>query len=74
MSVTRNTDLPQHSYGSGAHYGELPLASLPASGANTGDIFYYSGSNWIITQISGVTSGSVGGGDASRSFAFFISG
>lgn len=61
MSVTRNTDLPQHSYGSGSHYGELPLAALPSSGANTGYIFYYSGSTWTITALSGLAVTGVGG-------------
>jgi len=37
MPVTRNTDLPQHSYGSGAHYGEVPLAALPSHGATAHD-------------------------------------
>ena len=64
MAVSRNTNLPQHSYGSGAHYGELPLAALPA-GSTTGDIFYYSGSGWMITPINGVVSG--GGSGASDS-------
>lgn len=57
MSVARNNDLPQHSYGSGAHYGELPLAALP-SGSTTGDIFYYSGSSWTVVGIDTVVSGS----------------
>lgn len=61
MAVTRNLDLPQHNYSSGAHYGELPLAALP-EGDSTGDIFYFSGSNWTIRPLNSVTgSGSSAG-------------
>ena len=61
MSVPRNTDLPVHSYGSGAHYGELPLEALPAGDA-TGDIFYFSGSNWITVPITDVAGSGSGAG------------
>lgn len=60
MALTRNNLLPQHNF-SGAHYGTLPLAALP-SGTTTGDVFLWSGSNWIITNISGVAAGAESGG------------
>ena len=59
MSITRNTDLPQHSL-SGAHYGSLPLEGLPSG--STGDIFYNSGGNWLVTALSGVASTGTGSG------------
>lgn len=59
MPITRNTLLPQHNL-SGGHYGALPLAGLP-TGTATGDIFYFSGSNWIVTPLP--ASGAPSAGD-----------
>jgi hypothetical protein len=61
MAKTRNTDMPEH-HAQHGHYGELSLDLLPSG--SSGDIFYYSGSNWarlpigtngdVLTIVSGL--------------------
>lgn len=57
MPVSRNTQLPQHSYGEQAHYGNIDLNALPdATGYPSGTAFLWDGDEWFygtVTQGSG---------------------
>lgn len=50
MPKTRETTLPQHHMTQG-HYGEFDLEFLPV-GVNVGDAIIWSGTTWVITNVT----------------------